>query len=118
MQLQELVDASNAVARTRGRLEKIGTLAELLKKAGADEIRIAVAFLSGALPQGRIGIGWSSIAEMRVVPAAAEPSLDLLDVHRAFDRVACVKGAGALRLRTSHLTDLFGRATSSEQDFL
>ena len=118
MQLQELVDASNAVARTRGRLEKIGTLAELLKKAGADEIRIAVAFLSGALPQGRIGIGWSSIAEMRAVPAAAEPSLDLLDVHRAFDRVACVKGAGALRLRTSHLTDLFGRATSSEQDFL
>ncbi len=118
MRLRELVDASNAVAGTRGRLEKIAILAELLKKAGADEIRIAVAFLSGALLQGRIGIGWSTIGEMRGVPAAAEPSLDLLDVHRAFDRVACVKGAGALRLRTSHLTDLFGRATSSEQDLL
>jgi DNA ligase-1 len=118
MQLHELVDASNAVAGTRGRLEKIATLAALLKNAGADEIRIAVAFLSGAFRQGRIGIGWSAIGAMRAVPAAAEASLDLLDVHRAFDRVAGVRGAGALRLRTSELTDLFGRATSSEQDFL
>jgi DNA ligase-1 len=118
MRFGELVDASNAVAGTRGRLEKIATLAALLKNAGADEIRIAVAFPSGALRQGRIGIGWSAIGAMRAVPAAAEASLDLLDVHRAFDRVAGVRGAGASRLRTSELTDLFGRATSSEQDFL
>ncbi len=94
------------------------SLPRFSRKLGADEIRMVVAFLSGALLQGRIGIGWSTIGEMRGVPAAAEPSLDLLDVHRAFDRVASVKGAGALKLRTSHLTDLFGRATSSEQDFL
>ena len=65
MRLEDLVDASNAVAGTRGRLEKIATLAGLLKQADPDEIRLVVAFLSGALLQGRIGVGWSVISEMR-----------------------------------------------------
>ena len=50
MRLQELVDVSNAVAGARGRLDKIGKLAELLKRAAPEEVRLAVAFLSGALP--------------------------------------------------------------------
>jgi len=118
MRLQDLVDASNAVAGTRGRLEKIATLAELLKKATPDEIRIVVSHLSGALLQGRIGIGWAVISDMRSVTPAGEPSLALHDVHAAFDRVAGVRGAGVTQARVRVLTDLFGRATSSEQEFL
>ncbi len=118
MRLQELVDASNAVARTRGRLEKIATLADLLKKAAPGEIRIAVAFLSGTLLQGRIGVGWSVISEMRAVRPAAGASLELHEVHEAFERVARVKGAGVTQARVGLLADLFGRATQSEQEFL
>ncbi len=118
MRLEELVDASNAVARTRGRLEKISTLADLLKKAQPDEIRLVVAFLSGALLQGRIGVGWSVIAQARAVEPASESSLELRDVHDVFARVAGLKGAGVVRARTGALTDLFTRSTAAEQDFL
>ena len=118
MRLQELVDASNAVAGTRGRLEKIATLAGLLKKAAPDEICIVVSFLSGALLQGRIGVGWSAISGMRSVTPAAESSLELREVHDAFGRVAGVKGAGVTQSRLRLLTDLFRRATQSEQEFL
>ena len=118
MRLQDLVDASNAVAGTRGRLEKIATLAGLLKKAAPDEICIVVSFLSGALLQGRIGVGWSAISGMRSVTPAAESSLELREVHDAFERVAGVKGAGVTQARLRLLTDLFQRATQSEQEFL
>ena len=118
MQLQELVDVSNAVAGARGRLDKIGKLAELLKKAAPDEVRLAVAFLSGALLQGRIGIGWSIVSQSRDVAPAMESSLSLSETHHTFDRIASTKGAGATRLRAQLLSDLFRRATSTEQDFL
>ncbi len=118
MALSDLVVASNAVAGTRGRLEKIATLAALLKTAAPEDVRIAVSFLSGALLQGRIGVGWSAVSAMRDVPPAAEPSLDLRHVHEAFDEVARVKGAGATEQRVRLLTGLFSRATQVEQEFL
>ena len=118
MQLQELVDVSNAVAGARGRLDKIGKLAELLKRAAPEEVRLAVAFLSGALLQGRIGIGWSSVSQSRAVAPAMASSLSLRDTHDTFDRIASTKGAGATRARSQALSDLFRRATSTEQDFL
>lgn len=118
MQLRELVDASNAVAGTRGRLEKIGKLAALLRQLRPDEIPIAVAYLSGALPQGRIGIGWSVISQARAVSPAAQPMLELQDAHDVFSRAADISGAGALRARAQLLLDLFSRATETEQDFL
>ena len=118
MQLQELVDVSNAVAGARGRLDKIGKLAELLKRVAPEEVRLAVAFLSGALLQGRIGIGWSIVSQSRVVAPARESSLSLSETHNTFDRIASTKGAGATRVRAQLLSDLFRRATSTEQDFL
>ncbi len=118
MQLRELADVSNAVAGARGRLDKIGKLAQLLKEAAPEEVRLAVAFLSGALLQGRIGIGWSIVSQSRAVAPAMESSLSLSETHHAFDRIASTKGAGATRLRAQLLSDLFRRATSTEQDFL
>ncbi len=109
---------SNAVADARGRLDKIGKLAELLKRAAPDEVRVAVAFLSGALLQGRIGIGWSIVAQSRAVEPAVGSSLTLSETHHTFDRIASTKGAGAARMRAQLLSDLFRRATSTEQDFL
>lgn len=118
MLLNELVAVSDAVAVARGRLDKISRLAQLLQRLPPDEIIIAVAYLSGALPQGRIGIGWSVISAGRGALAAAEPSLALRDVDEIFDRIAQVSGTGATRARTRLLADLFSRATDREQDFL
>jgi DNA ligase-1 len=118
MRLQELVEVSNAVADVRGRLEKIGKLSDLLKRLHRDEIRIAVAYLSGSLPQGRIGVGWSAISQARAMAPASHPVLELRDVHDALDRLSGVRGAGATRARSQLLVDLFSRATEREQDFL
>ena len=54
MLLRDLVDVSNTVAAARGRLDKIGTLAQLIARLNPDEIPIAVAYLTGALRQGRM----------------------------------------------------------------
>ena len=118
MQLHDLVTVSNTVAGARGRLDKIGKLSELLTRLPPDEIRIAVAYLSGSLPQGRIGIGWSVISQARAITPASQPSLQLGDIHEVFGRISGISGAGATKARAQLLIDVFTRATESEQDFL
>ena len=118
MQLQALVDVSRAVSDTRSRIEKINRLADLLKRLAPEEISVVVAYLSGSLPQGRIGIGWSVVSEARAVAPAAQPSLELPEIHDQFERIAGTRGPGAAGIRRRVLTDLFARATESEQDFL
>src|SRR5438132_5832181 len=80
MRLGELVVVSNAVADTNGRLDKIGRLADLLKRLAPGEIPIAVAFLGGSPVQGRIGVAGSIVAAAQSTAPAAEPTLDLHEV--------------------------------------
>jgi DNA ligase-1 len=76
-----------------------------------------VAFLVGEARQGRIGVGWAAVRDVSVA-AAAEPSLTILDVDRALDRLQATTGSGSVSARSALLTELFGAATSDEQDFL
>src|SRR3954467_7284218 len=115
MRLQELVDAAASVGSTRSRLQKNATLAELLRHMRGDEIAIGVAYLSGSLLQGRIGLGWAALAAARSSVAAEHASLDLTDVNEAFGQIARSSGAGAVRARAQQLTQLLGRATDDEQ---
>src|SRR5947208_6895479 len=61
MRLADLVTTSRRVSETRSRLEKISALGNLLRRLAPEEIDIAVAFLSGQLRQGRIGLGGAVI---------------------------------------------------------
>ena len=116
MLLAEIARASQDVAETSSRLAKVARLAECLAQAAPEEVRPAVSYLSGVLPQGTIGVGWASLRE---VPApAAEPSLALLEVDAALTRIAGVRGAGSHARRREELEALFGRATEAEQTFL
>jgi DNA ligase-1 len=118
MRLFDVVSTSRAVAETSGRLEKIGHLADLLRRTPPDEIDILIPFLSGSTRQGRIGIGYATLSEMRDVPPADVPSLDLRDVDAAFDRLAVAAGPGSSASRAQTLRQLLGRAMRDEQDFL
>src|SRR5919197_2938443 len=95
MRFAELVAVSRAVAETSGRLEKIGHLAALLTRVPPPELAIVIPFLSGSTRQGRIGIGGALLSEMRDVPAADAPTLELADVDAAIDRLAALSGAGS-----------------------
>lgn len=116
--LSLLVGASRAVADTPSRLGKIDHLATLLTQVAPDELPVAIAYLSGATPQGRLGIGGAAIREARDVPPASATSLTLAEVDSVFGEVAATSGPGSARRRTERLRYLLGRATDQEQDFL
>jgi DNA ligase-1 len=75
--LADVIAASAAVAATRSRTAKAGTIAELLRRAGADEVEPVTAWLAGELRQGALeGVVLDAVATAAGVPAAA--------VRRAF----------------------------------
>jgi DNA ligase-1 len=117
MLLAEIAQASRDVAATSARSAKIGRLAECLVRAEGDEVAIAVAYLSGDLPQGTVGVGW---AALRKLPPPSDPpsALELLEVDAAVSRLQAISGKGSQATRRKELAALFGRATELEQRFL
>ncbi len=118
MKLEELVQASRSVAETAGRLEKIERLASLLARLEPREVEVAVAYLCGDVPQGRIGLGPAAVREAFSGTAAATAQLTVTEVDRAFSRIAAVSGKGSAAERARLLRDLFAAATRPEQEFL
>ena len=120
MLLGHLVDVSRRVAATRSRLNKRALLSQCLREAGSEEVAVVVAWLTGVLPQGRIGLGWKMVNAMaQEAPAApdAEP-LSVAEVNAAFERLADTTGQGSQLARRELLGALFARAGSEERDFL
>src|SRR5438552_3168664 len=131
MQLAELVTVSGRIAATRARNEKIALLADLLRRLEPREVPIGVAYLSGHLRQGRIGLGWAALRSASESseqadaaeslfdePAASGAPLNLADVDQAFERIAAISGAGSAAARTRLLRESFRRAGTEERRFL
>ena len=118
MLLHDLVQTSRRVAATKGRLAKIDLVAALLKRAGPDEIEIAIAFLSGSLRQGRIGIGYATLQAVQPEQAATAPTLELAAVDAALQRLATTTGKGSTQMKQRLLGELFARGTAQEREFL
>ncbi len=118
MLLAELVATSEAVAATRGRNAKRDHLAALLARLAPEEVGLAVSYLSGRLPQGRIGVGPAALREASQVAAAETATLRVAAVHEALDEIAAIAGAGSGRARKTALAALMGAARAPEQRFL
>jgi DNA ligase-1 len=128
--LTELAEASAAVAGTSARSAKIERIAALLGRVPPDEVPAAVAFLSGDLLQGQIGVGYAALSELLRRDAAAQadpglpdapptaPSLTLSDTDAAFEAIGRVTGPGSQAERRRLLAGFFGRATMGEREFL
>lgn len=117
MLLADVVATTAAVTATRARSAKVAALAELLARLAPDEVPVVVSILTGTPRQGRIGIGWRTLAALDV-PPASEPTLRISDVDSALDRLDRLRGPGSQAARTRELTELLGRATADEQDLL
>jgi len=115
--LERLVEASEAVTSTRSRSAKVARLAEVLKQLDPTEVALAVTYLSGELPQGRIGVGYAAVFGTQA-PAATTPELTLRELDARLGELATERGDGAGRRRTEALGALFARATEREQAFL
>ena len=117
MRFAEIAAVSDELAATSKRGQKATLLAAVLRRLAPEEVEIAVGVLTGAPRQGRIGVGWATLRDVQVEPAA-EPSLEIVEVDRAFERLASMSGAGVNAARRALLTDVFERATEPEQRML
>jgi DNA ligase-1 len=115
--LAAVVDASDAVAATRKRSEKIAILATLLSEISPAEAAICVGLLSGQPRQGRIGIGWATLRDLGSA-GAERATLTVADVDQAITAIAAANGAGSAGVRRVLLDDLMARATNTEGSFL
>lgn len=115
--LANVVAISRQVAATPARSAKTRLMADFLRTLEADELELAVLYLSGEIRQGRIGIG-PALLHACASAAAAEPALRLIEVDGLLDELAVIRGGGSNARRTRLLQALFGRATPEEQEFL
>lgn len=118
MLLNDVVATSHALRRTRSRHEKTAALAACLRRLGPQELETGVAYLCGALPRGKIGVGWAAVRRAREATPAALPALTLGGVDRALVEIGALRGAGTGRERERRLGTLFASATGEEQEFL
>src|ERR1700730_5614055 len=106
----DVVAASEQVAATSSRSDKIAILAGLLQRLESREVPIVVGFLSGLPRQGRIGIGYQTLRGIERQPAA-DPSLTIDDLDLAISAIEDATGAGSAAARRRVLRELIGRAT-------
>jgi DNA ligase-1 len=115
--LADVVAASEDVAGTSSRSSKVATLAQLLRALDPEEVPVATGLLSGVPRQGRVGVGYSTIYGLEQA-AAEEPSLTIADLDAAIAAVQSSTGGGSAARRREVLTQLLGRATAAEADFI
>ncbi|MDJ0790795.1 MAG: ATP-dependent DNA ligase [Acidimicrobiia bacterium] len=117
LELRRLVAASDAVSATAARNEKVGLIAELLRETPEDEIGVVVGLISGNPRQGRIGVGWATIANASAEPAG-ESRLVVADLDALLDDLGSTTGAGSQQDRRSRLARFLSTATEAEAAFV
>ena len=118
MLFREIALASRAVSESSARLEKVRLLGALLGTLSPNEVRLAVCYLSGDLPQGKIGVGYATLRSVAADSKMDSPVLSIEDVDRELSLVAACRGAGSAGERVRRLGALMARATREEQEFL
>jgi DNA ligase 1 len=116
--LAHLVEVSRRVGATSARLAKVRELAECLRQLEPAEIAIAVAYLSGEIPQGRIGIGYAVLQAARADVTASEATLSVAQVDVRLSNLASLRGSGSATRRAAALREMFSLATPAEQELL
>src|ERR1700676_4083273 len=116
--LATLVATSQRVGSASARRTKARELASFLEGLLPNEIETAVHYLSGEIPQGRIGIAYKALREAAATEAASEEVLSIAEVDQSLATIDEIRGAGSVARRAEALRALFSRATAPEQEFL
>ncbi|WP_406388299.1 ATP-dependent DNA ligase [Streptomyces sp. NBC_00887] len=116
MLLARLAHVSLEVAATSARTRKVALLAGLFREAGPDDVPVVIPYLAGRLPQGRLGIGWSTLGDP--VAPADTATLTATDVDAELTAIGALTGPGSQAARKERLQRLFGAATADEQHLL
>ncbi|HEX3235571.1 MAG TPA: ATP-dependent DNA ligase [Gemmatimonadales bacterium] len=117
LKLASLVETSRRVAEASGRRDKIGLLAALLTTVPPPEIEIATAYLSGAVRQDKLGVGWAALQAAASGPAVESSTVVLAEVDATLELIARASGKGSAETKQRLLRELLGRMTADEQQF-
>jgi DNA ligase-1 len=118
MQLALVVDLVARVRATSRKTEKVALISDVLRQTRGRETELVALYLTGRLPQGRVGIGWRTIeAAMPEGPAVGE-AVTLQEVDRVLDTVARERGAGSGERRRAALRGLLERVDAGGRRFL
>jgi DNA ligase 1 len=114
--LSDLVATSSALAATSSRKAKVAALADLLRALDPDETVVAVAWLTGAPRQGRIGVGWARASQLS--GRADAPALAIGDLDDALTRLEACTGPGSEARRAAIISELGAGLTAAEAAFV
>ncbi len=117
MLLSRIAETSQSVASTRSRITKTERLAATIMEMTPTEVLIGVSYLSGRLPQGRLGVGFAAIRDVDVAPAATA-RLTLTETDSTLTELQATRGAGSKVRRAELLAGLMSAATPEEQTLL
>ncbi|MEO1481818.1 MAG: ATP-dependent DNA ligase [Myxococcota bacterium] len=118
MLFADLVAASLNVKGTRSRKKKTALLAECIAHLSPAERPIGVNYLAGDVPQGKIGLGYSTVSKQKPSSQTATPTLTVAEVHEALGALKALAGPGSGKKRAADWLALLHRGTSDEQAFL
>lgn len=116
--LAEIVATSRDVAATRSRKQKTARFAAVISRFEPSEVRPGVGFLCGELRQGKLGVGYRSLQQLRQLPHATEPSVTVLELDTLFQELSELSGKGSAGRQAALLRGLFERLTAEEADFV
>ena len=121
MEFAELVRASTEAAATRSRKAKTAALAAVLADAPPAEIGPAAALLAGAPRQGKVGVGWAALRDVRAAMADSptlEPPVSVTEVDAMFTGLAGVHGSGSTARRRAVIEAVMARLAPDGRDLL
>jgi DNA ligase-1 len=95
MEWARLVELVARVRATPRKGEKAALIADFLRQARGRETELAALYLTGVLPQGRIGVGWRTLQPAMPSGPAVGPPLTLARVDEALSAVAAETGPGS-----------------------
>lgn len=94
-------------------------LAALMRGLDPSALDVVVAWLSGDLVQGRIGVGYATAYRTaKATPPAEASSWTVAQVNAAFSEIAGIAGAGSKARREAAVAALLAGATEVEQRFV
>src|SRR5215217_7138121 len=107
MQLARLVDIVSHVRATTKKTEKTRLLADLLRQTRDRDTELAALYLTGSMPQGKIGIGWSVIRKALSESQPMGEAVTLVDVDQTVQELATEHGTGSTERKVRALGRLF-----------
>ena len=116
--LAELVEVADRLGHERSRHKKRDLVAGYFSTLEEEDLGLAVAYLSGVLPQGRIGLGNAFLHKWSSVRAAEESTLQLVQVEETLGNLRQISGAKSESRKAALWQALLLRAREAEQGFL